>query len=538
MDSNEARRLEAELTERELCRRRFEPFIARMTDDFLPGWHIGKIASIAEKAEYAVNHPRDLSVPRRFVITMPPRHAKSRCIAQGLPLWALARNPKLEVIVATYGDDLSKEHGDWCKGQVDNPAFKAVFPDFNIRRDSKSKNRLITKEGGGARFVGAGAGITGRGAHILLIDDPIKNKEEADSVLEQEKLWGWFWTVAMTRLAPGGVVVIMHTRWSVNDLIGRVLKQDAEQNVTKSTWNVTNFPAIAEEDEEFRRKGEALHPARFDTAYLEELKANMPPRDWLALYQQRPVAEEGNFFKRQYIQTYNPTTLPKNAYFYITTDFAVSTKEDADHTCLWPYCVDHLGNMFFLPDFFYDRVDSGASVRALMDMAERYNPLNIQIEAGVIRQAIGPLLEFEMQRRKRWFTIVSPPVTKDKRTRAVAAQGMMEMSKIFFPATSRFEFTVVPQLLSFSGRDGEEDDLIDGISMACRTLKDQISPGPVLEGDPDNYELEDPDDDDEAPSLAAPLERALGLRARQAKRPLPKSGRPRSRSLFDPDSWI
>ncbi len=482
--------IEAERISRIRSANHLEPFVERMTPDFLPGWHVTEMCEMAEKLEHAIRNPTLVDALRRLIVTMPPRHAKSQTYAKCFPLWYLARNPAHEVIVVTFGDDLSKDHGDWCKIACDDPAFQQVFPGFEVRRDSKSKNRLITKQGGGIRFVGAGAAIVGRGAHLLIIDDPIKNSEEADSEVESEKLWKNFWTGMMTRLAPGGAVVVMHTRWRTNDLIGRLISQEQEKGV--ETWKKVNYPAIAEEDEKFRKKGEALHPARYDVRYLLELQEDMPRREWLALYQQRPVDEEGNFFKRDHFNFYKPEDLPKILYMYIATDFAVSVKEEADFTCLWPYGVDPSGNLWFLADFIYGKLDSGASVRALVDLCVRYKPMHVIIEAGVIRQAIGPIINMECDRQHKYFSIVSPNPATDKRIRASSAQAMFEMGKIYLPDTTRVHFNAVPELLAFD--KGEHDDIVDTIAIAARCAQDQVSPTPV--GIDEDDDLEDFDEID------------------------------------------
>ena len=483
--------IEAERISRIRSSNHLEPFVERMTPDFQPGWHITEMCEMAEKLEFGTRNPRVVDALRRLIVTMPPRHAKSQTYSRCLPLWYLARNPSHEVMVICYGDELAKEHGDWCKNASNDPLFKQVFPDLIIRRDSKSKNRMLTNKGGGIRFLGTDAAITGKGAHLLIIDDPIKNSGEADSLVESEKLWKNFWTGMMTRLAPGAAVVVMHTRWHTADLIGRILTQEKEKKKTGPRKYVQiNYPAIAEEDEKYRKKGEALHPARFTLEELQELQENMARRDWLALYQQRPVDEEGNFFKNDHFNFYSPEQLPKTLYIYISTDFAVSTKSHADFTCIWPYGVDTHGNIWFLADFVHAKLDSGASVRALVDLAKRHQPIHVEIEAGVIRAAIGPIIDMECDRQKTYFSIVSPNPAADKITRAVPAQAMFEMGKIYLPDTQRVHFNIVPELLAFD--KGIHDDAVDTIAMAARCVRDRITPTPVGIDEDDDLEDTDP----------------------------------------------
>lgn len=510
----EALELEAELIERDLAKEDLYYFVKRMQDiesPFKPGWHIRELCDVYMRMIrniIACESPRvqerikakTALHERRAMIQMPPRHAKSFTTSKCLPLWFLARYPNKEVIVAGYGQDFINDFGSWSKGIVDNPEFKTIFPDFEIRKDSKAKNRLVTKQGGGVRFAGAGSAITGRGAHLFVIDDPIKGEKEADSEISAEDLWKWYWGVARTRLHPGGGMIVMHTRWRTNDLIGNLLRQQEEKRIPDhKRWQLFDYPALAEKDEKHRKRGEALHPARYDEEELAELRDNMPERQFLALYQQRPVAEKGNFFNSDFIQLYKPHDLPPKSqlYFYIAADYAVGTKEENDPTCIWPYAIDKHGNLYFLPDFVHGRIDSGAGVRALFDFIERYQPMNVQIEAGVIRQAIQPLIDIESQKRGIYPSIVSPAPTMDKRRRAVPAQGMFEMGKIFLPDIQRVHFLVLPELLAFD--KGDHDDIVDTISLAAGCVRDQVVPTPMFDEDATLEDVHDDDEDDEDP---------------------------------------
>jgi len=499
---DEAYELEAELLERELATMDLYYFVKRMQDiesPFKRGWHIRELCDVyMDTIEHVVNEVKRPLKARRIMVQMPPRHAKSFTTSKCLPLWFLAKYPNKEVIVAGYGQEFINDFGTWAKGIVEHPEFLAIFPDFKIRKDSKAKNRLVTNKGGGVRFAGAGSAITGRGAHLFIVDDPIKGEKEADSEISIEDLWKWYWGVARTRLHPCSAMIVMHTRWRTNDLIGQLLTQQKNKDTVPSKcWQLYDFPAIAEHDELHRKKGEALHPARYDEEELEELMENMPERQWLALYQQKPVAEKGNFFNRDHIQLYKPHDLPplSQLYIYIPGDYATSTKEENDFTCIWPYGIDKHKNIYFLPDFFYDQCTIGNSTEALFDMIERYQPMHIAMEAGTIRQCMRPLIDIESERRGVWPTVVSPPTTHDKRTMARPAQGMFQMGKIFLPDIQRVHFLVLPQLLAFD--KGDRDDIVDSIGLAARCVRDQVAPSPIgIDEDAELEPLDDEDDDE------------------------------------------
>lgn len=468
---------DAEMADRELCRRHLYPFIRRMQnikEPFVEGWHVDLMCDAVEAMEKAVLNLDGGSTALRNIIQMPPRHCKSFTISQCAALWLISRNPTKECIVSGYGQEFISEFGDWMKEAVDHPAYTAVFPDMEWRRDSKAKNRILTKRFGGIRFVGAGSAITGRGAHWFFVDDPIKNDKIADSELSSEDLWTWYWTAARTRLAPKGAMVVMHTRWRVNDLIGRLLEQK------RSSWNVLNFPAIAKVDEYhprtghlLRRAGEALHPGRYDLEDLEDMKSGMPGRSWLALYQQDPVAEEGNIFKRAFFKMYKPTEMPdiKNMHVYIPGDFATSEKTTADYTAMWPYAVDKDGVIWWLPDLFHDKVDTGAAALAFVDNVKRHGALAGIIEAGGIYNSIAPLIQLAMKKQNCHFTIFNPPAVVSKTARASTAAGFMELGMMRFPDTREFETVIQPEMLAFPF--GKNDDIVDNVSLAAQAMEEK-----------------------------------------------------------------
>ena len=484
-------KLQAERIDRELSRRHLAHFLARVTPGFVPGFHIEAMCRIGEAIEHSIVH--NTGQNNRWIITMPPRHAKSQTFSRALPLWVEARNPLLEIMVGTYGQDLSDEHGDWAKGMVDNPEFQAVFPEFKVRKDSKARDRMITNRGGGMRYVGRGAATTGRGAGLIIIDDPFKDAEEARSETTREAVWKWFTAVSMTRLAPGGAIVVMHTRWHEDDLIGRILER------VPGRYQILNFPAIATEDEYdpleptrlLRRSGEPLHPARFDTAWYDELRETLDSEEWSALYQQDPSPEDGTAFKREWFRWYRPGEVDhKLLANYVSCDLAIGEKKTNDYTAIAPFGCAANGGLYFYPDLIRARLNSNAIVDAILDTATRYGALAIIIENEKITMAILPLLNEAMARRGKYFRLITPTPRKDKLARAAPLQGRMQQGLVYFPTVELFKSEVVNQMLMFP--NGKNDDVVDSLSWAANEINSLAKTGSVKPQSEREDEVEEP----------------------------------------------
>lgn len=234
----------------------------------------------------------------RIAVTMPPRHGKSEECSWWLPVWFLALAPEQRIILSCYGADFAAEWGRRVRNTIESD-FPSGYLDWTIADDSAAANRWHTSKGGGMYSVGYGGPMTGRGANLLIIDDPIKNEKDALSEVCRENNWRWWQQTALTRLEPGGSVVIIHTRWHEDDLLGRILARE------KDAWTVVNFPAIAESSDMLgRQAGGALWPERYDERALEIIRkgrngfGGVGEYAWSALYQQRPTPAGGGMFKR------------------------------------------------------------------------------------------------------------------------------------------------------------------------------------------------------------------------------------------------
>ena len=236
---------------------------------------------------------------RRVIVTMPPRHGKSEVVSKHLPAWYLGLHPDREVILTSYSAELAQDHSRVAR-EVLREQGPPVFG-VSVAQDSAAVNRWgIEGHRGGMIAVGIGGSITGRGAHLAIIDDPFKGPEDSHSPTQRKRVIDWYRTVLRTRLAPGGAIIVIHTRWHKGDLVGHLL---AEAEVGGEQWTVIDLPAIAEEGDLLgRAPGAPLWPERFPLADLQELQRTLTTYWWQAVYQQKPGDPEGHQFKREYFR--------------------------------------------------------------------------------------------------------------------------------------------------------------------------------------------------------------------------------------------
>jgi len=265
----------------------------------------------------------------RLTISMPPRHGKSTLASQIFPAWYLGRHPDRSIITATYGQELSDDFGRRVRNFVSDPVHRAIFSGFRLADDSTSMRRFNTTQRGSYYAVGRGGALLGRGADLLVIDDPLKDAEEAHSETVRRNLHVWYATVAYTRLQPKAPIVLVQTRWHEDDLAGRMLREYSEN------WEDLCLPAIAETDAEFRRAGEALWPQKFSLEDLEKIRVEIGGRAFVSLYQQRPAAAEGAMFKRAWWRFYRETPVFKRIVQSWDTAFKTGTENDFSVCTTW-----------------------------------------------------------------------------------------------------------------------------------------------------------------------------------------------------------
>jgi predicted phage terminase large subunit-like protein len=437
-----------ELLRRRHARRGLIPFTEYTNHAYEPA---PPHSEIAEKLEAVERGEID-----RLMIFMPPRHGKSELASRRFPAWYMGRNPDKQIIAASYNSDLASDFGREVRNIIRTNEFSRLF-NVKLAEDSRAAGRWNTDAGGAYVAAGVGTAVTGRGAHILLIDDPVKDREEAESELRRETIWNWYTSTAYTRLMPGGAVILIQTRWHEDDLGGRLL--EAENN-GGDKWVKVNLPAI--------KDGQALWPERYNVDALKRIKAAIGPRDFEALYQQNPTPDDGTFFLRDWFKRHDDA--PAKGHIYITSDYAV-TEDGGDWTAhlVWNYHEDTLT----LIDGWTGQTSADVWIEELLRLFKQHRPLCYFGEAGVIVKAVKPMLTRRMNELRVFARTEWIPSISDKPTRARAFQARAAMGKVSLPKTDLGE-KVLNQLLSFPA--GKHDDLVDTCALMGMVI-DMAHPG-------------------------------------------------------------
>lgn len=391
---------------------------------------------------------------KRLMICMPPRHGKSELASRRFPSFFMGRNAGKQIIAASYNSDLANDFGREVRNIVDSPEFRVLF-DTTLAPDSKAANRWHTDKGGMYVAAGVGTAITGRGADILLIDDPFKDRQEADSEITRQRVWDWYTSTAYTRLMPGGAIVVINTRWHDDDLSGRLLD---EQGKGGDAWEVLSLPAINNSDE-------ALWPGWYPLSRLEQIRSVLPARDWNALYQQNPIPDDGDYFKSDWFGEYEE--LPKNLRVYGASDYAV-TDGDGDFTEHGIVGVDS-SNSLYIVDWWRKQCTSDVWIERQCDLILQHEPHCWFGESGPIRRSIEPFLTRRMQDREAYCRIEWLSSVADKPTRARPLQALASMGKVFFPKNAPWKAELLSQLMRFPA--GKYDDGVDTLGLFGRGLE-------------------------------------------------------------------
>lgn len=410
----------------------------------------------------------------RLMITMPPRHGKSMLASEFFPAWYLGRNSDHSVVMATYAQELADDFGRKVKNQIEDNSFPEIFDGVGLADDSKSVKRFhveennVVLEGGfehalkqrGSFYaVGVGGPLTGRGAHLLLIDDPVKNREDADSEIIRKKTKDWYTSTAYTRLMPGGRVVIIQTRWHEEDLSGWLLAEHQHEG-----WEVLNLPAID-------RDGKALWPEQYDVPALNRIKLAIGARDWSALYQQAPTPDDGNYFKADWLRPYEKAPPLDTMRVYGGSDYAV-TMDGGDWTCHVVIGLDPEGRMYLL-DLWRRQASSDVWVEAFCDLVKQWQPIGWAEEQGQIRAGVGPYIDRRQRERQAWCVREQFPTRGDKAVRAQSIRGRMALEGLYVPINAQWYPDLRSELLSFPA--GKHDDQVDALGLVGQLLDRMLS---------------------------------------------------------------
>jgi len=456
---------------REIARRDLLSFTEYTKPDFQPS-STGHHALIAAELDKVARGEVD-----RLMIFAPPRHTKSELASRRFPAYYLGKYPNRQIIAASYGGELASDFGYDVKSIIESPEYQDLF-DLDINADRSASTRFLTSKKGVYIAAGVGGPITGRGAHVLIIDDPYKDAEDADSTAVRRKVKRWFQAVAYPRLMPGGAIVVVLTRWRDDDLAGWLID---EAEIMGEDWRIIELPAIARDgDAVGRAPGEALWPDWYPIDKLEKIKRVLGPRQFSALYQQQPVPDEGEYFKRDWFHWYEWNKPPAHLHIYGASDYAV-TDDGGDYTVHGVVGVDPTDKIYVL-DWWRERTSSAVWIETLLDLAALHKPLVWAGEKGQIFKSLEPIIRKRMRERKVFLNLAQYASAADKPTRAQAIRARMENGMLYFPSGAPFMDDLMHEILRFPM--GSFDDQVDVLSLFGRMISG-MSGGVVPKKEPE-----------------------------------------------------
>lgn len=425
----------------EAARRWLSSFCSLMDPAYTPARHTTAICDHLEAVERGEID--------RLALFLPPRHSKTYHVSQRFPAWYLGRHPEHQVILASYGADLAESNSRVVRNLLSDVRYPF---DTRVAQDSAAVNRWSTDARGTIIAAGVGGAMTGFGAHLMVIDDPVKGREEADSDAYRERAWEWYSDVARTRLMPGGKIVLCQTRWHEDDLAGRAVFANPDR------WTIVKMPALSADDE-------PLWPEWFDRAALDEIRVDIGSRAWTALYQQEPSAAEGGMFKRAWFERRFDGT-PDLPLVVQAVDSAFKTGTLNDYSVIATWGTD--GVDYYLLDVWRDRVEFPELRKAILTCAEQWSPNAVLIEDTAAGQSVLQ----DLHRGTR-LPLIPWKVTASKEARAAAVSPICEALKVVLPSGATWRDAWIDEHAAFP--TGLHDDMVDTTSMALARLAPSFS---------------------------------------------------------------
>lgn len=459
---------ERQLFLKEAARRALLNFCQAVSREYVVSWHHEVIAKALEKALETIT----TGGKARIILAIPPRHGKTRTAAELFPAWALGKYPQLKFILSTYGADLSETTGMKTRDIIDSEAYQFIFPGISLRPDVKSKAKWMTNKNGSYTAVGIGGAITGTGGDVIILDDPHKDRAEAESQTSRNTVWEYYRSTLYSRLEGYGAVIIIMQRWHTDDLVGKLLEWSAEKKKAGESydeWEVINFPAIAEEDEIIdgelkRKKGQALWESKYPLDILQNIKETAGIYNWVSQYQQQPIASETQVFKEEMFRYFNDEDLDrKNLKYYTLVDPAISEKKTADNTVVLTVAKEITG-----PNIYRIREDTGHfTPKETIDLVFKHTGeyhSDLWIETVAFQKALKYSIE-EEQRNRHVFFLIREVKNGNKETRIRGLLPLYERGVVFHRKTDT-EFET--EAMTFP--KGKHDDRIDCMSFILEAM--------------------------------------------------------------------
>ena len=452
----------------------FLNFVKYMWPAFIEGKHHQDISQkFNDLAEGKIN---------RLIVNMPPRHTKSEFASYFLPAWMIGKNPNLKIIQATHTAELAIDFGRKTKNLIDQNQYQEMFP-TRLQEDSQAAGRWKTEQGGEYFAAGVGGAITGRGADLLIIDDPHKEQDLKGDGSAFDKAWNWYMSGPRQRLQPGGKIVLVMTRWSTKDLTGKLMQ--AMTDDSGDVWDVVELPAILP-------SGKPVWPEYWDIKELEKTRSSIPVSNWNAQYMQSPTAEEGAIIKREWWKDWKGKTPPPIEYTIQSYDTAFLKKTSSDFSAITTWGVFHSedsGYNIILLNAFKDRYEFPELRRLAHQEYLDHRPDIVIIEA----KASGIPLTHELREMGIPVINFTPSKGNDKHVRVASISPLFEAGKVWAPMHEHFAQEVVEECASFPY--GDHDDYVDSMTQALMRIRqggliphpEDYKPEPIVKGNLSYY---------------------------------------------------
>ena len=427
----------------------FLSFVKTVWPEFIEGAHHRHIAKkFNDLATGKIN---------RLIVNMPPRHTKSEFASFLLPAWMVGRQPKLKIIQATHTGELAIRFGRKAKHLIDSEEYKKIF-ETTLQEDSKAAGRWETAQGGEYFAAGVGGAITGRGADLLIIDDP-HSEQDALSPNAMENAYEWYTSGPRQRLQPGGKIVLVMTRWSTKDLTGILLNNQKE--VKGDQWDVVEFPAILDH-------GTPVWPEYWKLDELEKVKATLPVQKWNAQWMQAPTSEEGAIIKREWWRPWKSKYIPPLQHVIQSYDTAFLKSETADYSAITTWGVffpsEDQGAQLMLLDAVKGRYEFPELRRKALEQYKYWEPETVLVEA----KASGLPLTYELRKMDIPVVNFTPSKGNDKHARVNSVAPLFESGMIWAPE-QKFAEEVIEECAAFP--HGDHDDLVDSMTQAVMRFR-------------------------------------------------------------------